>query len=441
MILRFLFGFLRRLFRRGNPNEATARGAAGSTLAEMSAGMRAQAQSVHGEIVALRRAVPTLELVRIASDDRAWLAEPEAAARLKALHEAGFTDGALWSYAGIPNLLGFDLIDATGSVHAAVMRQGTRVILELEQHLADGSVCSVADSEAAKGITSPPWRRPQNRPGTAPEQLIADFLAEARARDGVRGSIEDLRQLGAAAFRRLQAWRAERGGWTLDEIRAQRGLPADAPVTEELQEAQMKVRERWFTVWLRLQPNLAFELEARLGDWICVHDETNRDLLLLQWVAVTGDDGVRSDDFEEGTPPEALERVNRARGEPLVRAAQKTTAPAADFYLPQVRPRIISLTGPFGDALDQGLRRRDLRRSLFGLGDVQLSTRAEAEAVCEAVAYLEAQAELPAERDLKALIRLVTRSAEGSEASQHLRANALDGLERLARRSAGQASS
>ena len=183
MILRFLFGFLRRLFRRGNPNEATARGAAGSTLAEMSAGMRAQAQSVHGEIVALRRAVPTLELVRIASDDRAWLAEPEAAARLKALHEAGFTDGALWSYAGIPNLLGFDLIDATGSVHAAVMRQGTRVILELEQHLTDGSVCSVADSEAAKGITSPPWRRPQNRPGTAPEQLIADFLAEARARD------------------------------------------------------------------------------------------------------------------------------------------------------------------------------------------------------------------------------------------------------------------
>lgn len=438
MILRFLFGFIRRLFRRGNPQESTARGAAGSTLAEMAAGMRVQAKSVHEEIVGVRRSVPALELVRVASEDRGWLAEPEAAARLQALHAAGFTDGAMWSYAGIPNLLGFDLIDPTGTIHAGLMRQGTRVVLELEQHLADGSICSVADTEPPKGITSPPWRRPQYRPEIAPEVLIADFLAEARLRDAVRGSIEELRALGAGAFRRLQTWRAERAGWSLDEIRVQRGLPADGPVTDELQEAQMKVRERWLTAWLKLQPELPFDLEARLAELVFVHDESDPDLLMLQWVAVTGDDGVRSDDFAEGTPREALERVNRARGEPLARVIRKTSEPAADFYLPQVHPRIIALTGPLGDALDHGLRRRDLRRSLFAVGDLRLSSRAEAEAVCAAIAHIEAAAEPFPERDLGALVRLVTRSVEGSEANEHLRAHALEGLERLARRAAGR---
>ncbi len=438
MFIRFLFGFIRRLFSRGNPNTSSARGAAATTLADMSSGMHGQAKALHGELVAVRKKLPPLELARVASDDRAWLAEPEAARRIQALHDAGFTDGAMWGYVGIANLLTFDLIDPTGSVCASVSRQGTRHILELEQHLADGSIHSANDTEAARGMSPAPFRHLQNRPGIAPELLIADFLAEARARDSIRSSLEQFRQRGTEAFRRTQTWRAERGGWSLDETRAQLGLPANSPVTDELNGSWMEIRERWFTCWLRLQPDLPFDLDAQLGSFICVHDDSDRDMLLLQWIAVTEDAGVRRTDLAEGRPREAFERVNRSRGEPLARVVQKTTAPAADFYLPQTRPRLITLQNPLGDALDKGLRRHDLRRCLFDLGDPHLSTREEAEAVCQAIAHLEASTDPIAERDVRALIRLVTRSAEDSEARRHLQQNALEGLERLARRSKDQ---
>lgn len=441
LISRFSFGFIRRLVRPANPNDTSARGAAASTLAEMSSGMRAQAKTLHEEIVAVRKTVPPLELVRVPSDDRAWLTEPEAARRVQALHNAGFIDGAMWSYVGIANLTTLDLIDPTGTILASVTRQGTRFVLELEQHMADGRICNAVDIEPGKGITPPPWRHPQYRPGTAPEVLIADFIAEAPTREPVRGSIEELRQRGADAFHRLQIWRAERGGWSLAETRAQHGLAADAPLTDELAESWMKVRERWLTGWLRLQPNLTFDLDAQLGSIICVHDNSMPDLLLLQWIAVTGDEGVRRRNLEEGNPRQVFERLNQSRGAPLARVLQKTTEPAADFYLPQTQPRLITLEGPFGDALNTGLRRKDLRRSLFELGDLHLSTREEAEAICQAISHLEASPDPIPERDIRALIRLVTRSAEGSEGRQHLQENALEGLERLAHRAKGQAGS
>ncbi len=438
MIFRFLGLLIRKvsggLLGRRPSSDSSIRGAAASALGEMEEGMRAQAAAVHHDLVRLRRTLPPLSLIRQTAADAAWLQEPEAVRRLDALRAAGFTEGEACQYQGLPNVAGFDLLDPTHTIRATLAKSGPKMVLELDVHLEDGMVMALCDAEMPRGITAPPWIRCEHRPGADPADLIRAFQETVRGTAARQGDLASFRLLASESFRRLQEWRAERGGWTMDEIRAQKGVSADAPVTEELASAHQQNVERWITCWLRLQPQLPFDLEARLESLLYVHAAMDRAALQLQWVVLTEDTGVRGTEFGEGSPREALARVNESRGCPLALAFQKITEPPVDFYLPQVHPRIIGPQGPLGDALEKGLRRNDLRKSLLALGKYQASTREEAEALGAAVAYLEAATRPVSQADLKALVRVVTQVQEGSAAAAHLREQVLDPLERLVRR-------
>ena len=441
MILRFL-GLLTRkvfggLFGRRTSDDSSLRGAAASALGEMEDGMRSQAAAVHHDLVRMRRTLPPLALVRLPATDVAWLQEPQSVRRLDALRTAGFSEGEACQYQGLPNVSGFDLLDPTHTFRATVAKSGTRIVLELDVHLEDGTVVALCDSEMPRGITAPSWIRRDHRPGTEPADLIRTFTETISGLPVRQGDLASFRALSEASFRRLQEWRAERGGWTMDEVRAQKGVAADAPVTDELETAYQQNVERWITCWLRLQPQLPFDLDARLESLLYVHDRMDRAALQLQWVVLTEDTGVRGTEFGEGSPREALARVNESRGGPLALVFQKTTEPRVDFYLPQVHPRIIALQGPLGDALEKGLRRNDLRKCLFALGKYRISTREEAEALGAAVAYLECSPRPVSHGDLKALVRMVTQVQEGSAAVEPLRDQVVDPLERLVRRVTG----
>ena len=441
MILRFLGLLFQKvfggLFGRRTSDDSSLRGAAASALVDMEDGMRAQAAAVHHDLVRMRRTLPPLALVRVPATDVAWLQEPEATRRLNALREAGFAEGEACQYQGLTNVAGFDLLDPTHTFRATLAKSGTRIVLELDVHLEDGSVVAGCDAEMPRGITAPPWIRRDHRPGIEPADLIRTFTETIRGLPVRQGDLALFRALSAESFHRLQEWRAERGGWTMDEVRAQKGVAVDAPVTDELETAYQQNVERWITCWLRLQPQLPFDLDARLESLLYVHDAMDRAALQLQWVVLTEDTSVRGTEFGEGSPREALARVNESRGCPLALAFQKTTEPRVDFYLPQVHPRIIALQGPLGDALEKGLRRNDLRKSLFALGKYRISTREEAEALGAAVAYLESSTRPVSQGDLKALVRIVTQVQEGSGAVEPLREQVLDPLERLVRRVTG----
>jgi hypothetical protein len=441
MILRFLGLLFQKvfggLFGSRASNASSLRGAAASALGEMEDGMRAQAAAVHHDLVRMRRTLPPLVLIRQPATDVAWLQEPEATRRLNGLREAGFAEGEACQYQGLPNVLGFDLLDPTRTLRATLAKSGSKWVLELDVHLEDGTVVALCDSEIPRGITAPPWIRREYRPAAEPEELIRTFTETIRGMPVKQGDLALFRALSAESFRRLQEWRAERGGWTMEEIRAQRGVAAEAPVTEELETAHQQNVERWITCWLRLQPQLPFDLDARLESLLYVHDRMDWAALQLQWVVLTEDTGVRGTEFGEGSPREALDRVNKSRGCPLALVFQKTTEPRVDFYLPAVHPRIIALQGPLGDALEKGLRRNDLRKCLFALGKYRISTREEAEALGAAVAYLESSTRPVSEGDLKALVRIVTQVQEGSAAVEPLRELVLDPMERLVRRVTG----
>ncbi len=140
-------------------------------------------------------------------------------------------------------------------------------------------------------------------------------------------------------FFRYQAWMAERGGATRDELATRYVAIGKLPIGEEgesfLNMARSDEVERSLCNWWRLRPDTSSELEQVLESLIIVHDEMTPDLLINAYWCGTDDFEAKDADFVAGTPREAFARVVSSRGASLRRVHQKRTPLEADFYLPQ----------------------------------------------------------------------------------------------------------
>lgn len=329
--------------RTGNPEKD--RAALESSCVEFLDGLASKAKAAIEEcrkqLIGLRKRLIPLRVDVLPAEDTAWTQQPAAQERIQALERAGFVPAGCFQVRQIPTYLASGYVHLTEHVQALVEQSGGRISLALASRLANGCEFNVHDCPAKPGLPRPPWDRVENLPDLPPDALIAAFYQRRPAVATLPLRPEDIPGLIEDGFRRVQNWRAERGGWTLAEIKLQKGLPESAETTEELMMARHDSAEVWLFNWLRLQTGLPFAPEEVLEQLVIIHDDLTPDLLVNEWWVATADFRAKEEMFAEGTPREAFVRVNAERGAKLRRVLQKTTGFPVDFYLPADDPRAV----------------------------------------------------------------------------------------------------
>lgn len=273
--------------------------------------------------------------IHVVPMDSAWISKPAVAERLLPLMEAGFVQIGCFEIKEVPGFLVCGLHHPARHVEGSIELDATeKVTLCLDAQLADGTFLTVTDQPPKSKLPLPPWQRRKCNPGISAKGLIEGFLDEFTDSSVLPLSAEGFVARMEESFRRVQYWRADRGGWSLSEIKCQRGLPDSAETTEELSMIRRDSADTWLCNWLRMQEGLSFDLESVLENLVIIHDELDLDLLVNEWQARTHDFKAGVGFFREGSPREAFSRVNRERGGKLRLILEKATGLAADFYLP-----------------------------------------------------------------------------------------------------------
>ncbi len=302
---------------------------------------KAAMEEFRQHVIGLRKRPVPLRIEVLPAEDTAWTRQPAAQERIQALERAGFVPAGCFQVRQIPTYQFYGFVHPAENVQAAVEQSGGQINLVLASRLADGREFNVHGCPAKPGLPRPPWDRLEHFPELSPDALIAAFYQYRPPVPTLPVRPEDYPGLMEEGFQRVQAWRAERGGWTLAEIKLQKGLPESAETTEELMMARHDSAEVWLFNWLRLQAGLPFAPEEVLERLVIIHDDLTPDLLVNEWWLATTDLRANEELFTEGSPREAFARVNAERGAKLRRVLQKTTGFPADFYLPADDPQTL----------------------------------------------------------------------------------------------------
>lgn len=326
-------------------DKETDREAMKNSFTEFLGGLENQAKAAMEEfrnhVIGVRKRPVPLRIDLLPAEDTAWTRQPAAQERIQALERAGFVPAGCFQVRQISTYVVSGYVHPKENVQALVEQSGGQVNLVLASRLADGREFNVQDCPAKPGLPRPPWDWVERHPELPPDALIAAFFQRRPALATLPLRPEDVPGLIEDGFRQVQNWRAERGGWTLAEIKLQKGLPESAETTEELMMARHDSAEVWLFNWLRLQESLPFAPEEVLERLVIIHDDLTPDLLVNEWWLATMDFRAKEELFTEGSPREAFARVNAERGAKLRRVLQKTTGFPADFYLPADDPQTL----------------------------------------------------------------------------------------------------
>jgi hypothetical protein len=195
------------------------------------------------------------------------------------------------------------------------------------------STSVVARDSAVGGTPSGDWIRHIEMPGAKPPELLQAIIAEHKKSKSeiLRPSVDAIPRIVENSFKRTQIWRAERGGWTRDEIKLQLNKP-DVK-TEIVEGWYFELRDLWLFNWFRINHQESTDPAACLERLVIIHDDIPSHLLQSTWIWSTQSIERRSKKFEEGSPRECFARINDESGRPLQLVAKKTTGYPADYYL------------------------------------------------------------------------------------------------------------
>jgi hypothetical protein len=407
----------------------------GKSFKDVATEAKTQADGFFQHYVEIRRKAPAAVVDRMLKKDPEWMQTKEYQDRASALSAAGFLPADMYSFRQFSAMTFADFVldRPDGTFVASICKTPKGTSMDVALYFPDDRMASCTDVAAPAGMTNVPWSTRSYLPGIAASELIRDFIQRHEGRGASHLDAEQLAGLATAQFQRTQAWRAERGGWTLDEIKAQRGLPSDAPVDDALFQARLENIERWSTVWLRLQKGLPFDLEQNMDKLVMIHDELPDFMVQVFWMAATGDTDARRDDFNSGTPREVVARLAAKQGGPLRRVFQKTSPVEVDFYLPAEVGRKIDVQTPLGNALNEGLIKGNLRQALSSLDEeeAEISTAENARAIQQALAHLATDPVKLLLPHLVSFCRILDTCPVDSDAGSYLREHAMPVLVKI----------
>ncbi|KAF0179278.1 MAG: hypothetical protein FD161_1377 [Limisphaerales bacterium] len=290
-------------------------------------------------IAGVRRKAPPLAVKLVSTPEPAWLQEwVVAKSAADALTRRGFSCAGGVTLAGAPQWQGVGFVNVEQSASAMLLKLGDQLHTSLGTFFTDGGLFSVTDMAARSGQVFPPWFERHRLTGLTTEQLIDQFLAKRPTRPFRAVDADSFAAGEEEAFARMQAWLAERGGASVEELAEQFKAAGKLPSGEEagsfLAQLRLHEIEKAAWNWLRLQPELPFPQDDAI-EWLAVvHDELPVDDLANTYWCYAGDFGVRADVFEDAPPRGAFARVNAGRGNKLQKVFTKETGLPVDFYLP-----------------------------------------------------------------------------------------------------------
>jgi hypothetical protein len=266
------------------------------TFATLGSELKRQAQSAGSEfrqhMAEVRRNAPPMRIDAQPAVDIGWTHDPEAVRRIQALERAGYVQEGVIELAQLPHYATISFRHPGRDTAAFISKTSKGISFELETHDADGRIFELCDATPPAGLGSPPWMTRRFHPERTPDELIA-------AQDSERppGTLVPLEPGQAihwveAGFARIQAWRADRGGWTREEICRQRGWTQSALTPEQseaLEGARHENIERWLFNWLRLQPGLPHKPDALEDSLVIVSEDMTPDTAMVAWAGGTGD--------------------------------------------------------------------------------------------------------------------------------------------------------
>ena len=290
-------------------------------------------------IAGVRRKAPPLAIKLSPMADPSWLQEFTPARRsVGTFTKCGFVQAGCFALVGMPQwqLAGF--VNADQFASATLLKSGDTLQTSLGTFFTDGSLFTVTDAPDRPGQAFPPWFDRKRFSGQTVAELIEKFFAMRPNKPSRVSSVETYAAGEEAAFSQMQAWFAERGGATreeiVDELQAAGKLPEESGQEVFLTNLRLFQVEKAAWNWLKLQADLSFPLENAI-EWLAiVHDEMPVGDVATTYWSYSGDYGVRESQFADGSPRLAFARVNTARGNKLQKVMIKETGLPMDFYLP-----------------------------------------------------------------------------------------------------------
>ena len=224
-------------------------------------------------------------------------------------------------------------------VMASISKGGDLVYLSFVSHFNDGSAFECTNMPVPFEPPYPEWFVHRRYTGASAQNLWSAFLSERPSKPMQPASPNLFAESSEDDFSRYQAWMAERGGATREELetryKAIRKLPAGKEADNFLKMARHDEAERALCNWWRLQADAPYPLDQIIDTLIIIHDDLPSDLLINAYWYGSNDFKVKDADFSGGSPRDTFARVAANRGSAINRIFQKRTPLQADFYVPK----------------------------------------------------------------------------------------------------------
>lgn len=287
----------------------------------------------------VRSRTEPLRIELVAAADAAWLETPVAQPVTQFLLDSGFERAGVVAVKGNDKAVMAGFAAPQHATYASIPKGADRVFVSFISHFTDGSAFECSNMPVPFEPPWPDWLVRQRRVGASARELWSQFLAERPLKQMTAASVDRFAEANADDFFRYQAWMAERGGATREELAARykaiNQLPAGQEGERFLDMARSDEVERALCNWWRLQSDAPLPWERVMDSLVIVHDEMSPDLLMNAYWCATDDFRVKDADLAAGRPREAFARVISSRGARWRKAYQKRTPLAADFYLPE----------------------------------------------------------------------------------------------------------
>ena len=284
----------------------------------------------------VRSKAPPLRFDLQPSSDMTWREKPEAQTVLAKLTAQGFQPAGSFALqpGGKAVLTGF--AHPEQGVHAVITHVGDKDFVALVSRYADGKCVECTNMPVRFELAYPTWHLCHRLIGANIDELLKNLL-RARPKDPpLPATPEDFAIKAQEDYSRYQAWDSERGGATVEELRARfkaaGQLPAGDGEKAFLDAARGDAAEKALCNWWRLQADAPLPLEKVLDSLVIIHDDlTPEQVANAYWCAT--DDYLDLNKFPKGGAREVFAQVMKQRNAPVRKIFEKRTPLLSDFYL------------------------------------------------------------------------------------------------------------
>lgn len=272
-----------------------------------------------------------IQLKRASSDE--WTRDPEHLPRIEFLRSQGFEPTGCYDIEGVGSVAGY-CHPGLGVLATVVQAPAS---LDLTREYADGSATTVSDLATGQNLPRPPLLPLLRLPGAVPAELMSRLLAERSDAEVRSLTAERYTERYADLWARSMDWLAERGGYTIEELR---GNPQPGLENKSEDEALRNLRDAYATgclgYWWKLQSDAPIPYDLVKDKLLILFDDLdNEKLEELVGPYLEGEEGEESEKFTgPGTARERFVRFNQGLKKPFRKVWEKSTPLSADFYLP-----------------------------------------------------------------------------------------------------------